>query len=149
MHQTNRRGPLVTRVRYGFDAERLYVRLDADQPLIDLLGAGYEFSLKFMKPDATRFSVRLIDGRLSAAIWDRRPEPPHWFEREAFSLSSAAAGSILEMALPLAEIGATDGVSFFVAIYDKQSAEIERHPARRPINLATVNARLEALNWTA
>jgi hypothetical protein len=149
MHQAERVGPLVRRVRYGFGLDRLYVRLDGEQPLEAYLAAGYEFSLKFLKPDATRFSVRLVDGMLTGTIWDRRPEPPHWFQRQAPTQAAVAAGHIIEIALPLAEIGARDGASFFVAVYDRESAEIERHPTRRPIDLVTSDDRFEAMNWTA
>jgi alpha-amylase/alpha-mannosidase (GH57 family) len=149
MHQVDRAAPLVRRIRYGCGQHRLYVRLDGDQPLGDYLAAGYEFSLKFLVPDAIRLSVRIEDSRLTTTIWDRRPDPPHWFQRNALSTAAAAAETIIEIALPFAEIGAGASVSFFVAVYDRLSAEIERHPARRPIDVARSDDRFEALNWTA
>jgi hypothetical protein len=60
-----------------------------------------------------------------------------------------AAGSVLEVAVPLSDLGVRDGdVSFFVAVYEGD-AEVERHPAHRPIETAIPDARFEARNWTA
>ena len=46
MHQTNRRAALLTLIQFGFDHERLYVRLDARRRLADVLAEGYECSLR-------------------------------------------------------------------------------------------------------
>ncbi len=58
MHQTERRPPVITQVRFGFDHERLYVSLAGTEQVLDLLAQGHELSLKFLKPDGVRFSVR-------------------------------------------------------------------------------------------
>src|SRR6185295_5705855 len=46
MHQTTRRAPLLTLVQFAFDRERMFVRVDAERPLVDLLADGHEISLK-------------------------------------------------------------------------------------------------------
>ena len=40
-------------------------------------------------------------------------------------------------------------MAFFVAIYDADGAEIERHPAYRPIELVTPDRLFEARYWRA
>ncbi len=149
MHQTERHAPLVTLVRYGFDAERLYIRLDGTRPVRELLAAGYEASFKFLTPEGVRFSVRETSGRLTGVFWDHRPEEtPRWVKRGPAS-AVVAAGTVLEVALPLADLGGATAVSFFVAMYNGNDKEVERHPAHRPLEATQPDARFEALNWTA
>ena len=52
MHEATRRTSMLTLVRFGFgrDPERLFVRLDGERPMADLLADGYTFSLKFLRP---------------------------------------------------------------------------------------------------
>jgi alpha-amylase/alpha-mannosidase (GH57 family) len=148
MHQSERRERLLTTVRFGFGDDRLYVRLDGRRALLDLLAQGFEFSLKFLRPDAVRFSVKQDAGRLTGHFWDRRSEAPHWFERGRGG-AAIAAGPLLEIAIPLSDLGDPARVSFFVAVYDQASAEIERHPAHRPVETEVPDATFEARNWTA
>ena len=104
MHQTDRRASHLTLLQFGFDRDRLYVRLDASRPVADLLVEGYEFSLKFIHPEGVRFSIRQTAGRLRGLFWDRRPKAPHWVERGTGG-AAVAAGSGLELALPLRTSG--------------------------------------------
>ena len=104
MHQSTRRAPFLSLVQFAFDRERLFVRVDADWPLVDLLADGHEISLKFLQPDALRFSVRQTMGRLTGLFWDRRtessttePAQGRWVERGTGS-SAVAAGQVLESA---------------------------------------------------
>ncbi len=147
MHRIDKRPPLVTLVQFAFDRERLYVRLDGAKPIVDLLGDGFEFSLKFLRPDGVRFSVRQDAGRLVASFWDRTTVP-EWVQRGA-GTAVVAAGTVLECGLPLADLGVGEGdpVSFLVAVYDASSNELERHPANRAIETAVPDARFVARNW--
>jgi alpha-amylase/alpha-mannosidase (GH57 family) len=160
MHQSDRRAALVTLVHFGFDRERLFIRIDAAQRIVDLLAGARELSLKFVTPPAVRFTVRQSSGRLVGTFWDRRTTPRkraaggngvQWVERGAGG-ASVAAGSVLEMALPLADLNVTAGqpVAFFVAIYESETgAEIERHPEYRPIELVAPDEMFEARYWRA
>jgi hypothetical protein len=152
MHQAARREARLTLVQFGFDRERLYVRIDATRPMVDLLADGLEVSLKFLQPDGVRFSVVQIVGRLTGHIWDRQVAAngaATWVERGAGS-AAAAAGTVLEIGLPLADLGVTPGdpVAFFVAMYS-EGAEVERHPAHRPIEVLAPDALFEARHWRA
>ena len=150
MHQIDRRPTVLALVHYGFDRERLYVRLDAGRRIVDLLAEGLEFSLEFQRPRGVRFSVRQRDGRLTGRFWDRRTEAPHWLARDGGG-GAVAAGSVLEVAMPLSDLGAAagDALAFFVAVYDAGDNERERHPAHRPIAAVVPDGRFEARNWSA
>jgi catechol 2,3-dioxygenase-like lactoylglutathione lyase family enzyme len=148
MHQIDHKAPVLTLVQFGFDREHLYVRLDAGRRLVELLSEGYEFSLKFLRPDGVRFSVRQDFGRLTGRFWDRRPEPPHWVERGP-GAAAVAAGRLIEIAVPLTDLGVAPGdpLAFFVAVYDPEGHELERHPPNRPIDAEVPNERFAGRNW--
>ena len=59
-------------------------------------------TLKFLRPDGVRFSVRQNAGRLSGLFWDRHADGPVWVERGVGG-ARVAAGTILEVALPFAD----------------------------------------------
>ena len=137
---------MVTLVRFGFDRERLYVRLDGGRRLVDLLADGLEFSLTFLQPDGVRLSVRQTDGRIAGALWVRNNA--QWIEREPGG-AVAAAGTLLEVAVPLVALGLRGGdrVAFFVAVFDGSRTELERHPVDRPIETEVPDDRFAARQW--
>jgi hypothetical protein len=148
MHQSDRRPAVVSLVHFGFDHERLLVRVDTAERALDVLAGGRELSLKFVTPAGVRFSVRSVAGRLAGSFWDRRDAEPLWAERGPGG-AMLAAGTIVELALPLADLGLSAGqtVGFFVAVYDDQGAELERHPAHQPIELSVPDGLFEARHW--
>jgi len=154
MHRVAEHSALVTLVQFGFDVERLLVRVDAVQKAVDLLADGREVSLKFLTPPGVRFSIRQQFGRLVGTFWDRHEakpsRPAFWVERGPGD-ATLAAGSVLEIGLPLADLGvaAGDVVSFFVALYAAGGVETERHPANQPIDLQAPTADFEARHWRA
>ena len=87
---------------------------------------------------------------IAGVYWDKRFEPPRWVERGPGG-AVVAAGTILEVALPLEDLhlpAAGARVAFFVAVYDARHSELERHPAHRPIETEVPDARFDARNWT-
>jgi len=150
MHQTDRHPAVVSLVYFGFDHDHLYVRLDASRPVVDLLAEGLELSFKFFTPAGVRFSVRQAVGRVTGQFWDREETVPHWRERGPGG-AVVAVGTILEVALPFADLGlaAAQPVAFFVAAYDANGVELERHPAHRPIEALAPDALFESRYWRA
>ena len=148
MHQTDRQPADVSLVHFGFDREHLYVRVDVTARAIDLLAGGRELALKFVTPAGVRYSVRQALGRLTGTFWDRQSAEPHWVERGPGG-AAVAAGTILELAIPMADLGLAAGqpVGFFVAVCDDLGAELECHPAHRPIELAVPDGLFEARQW--
>jgi hypothetical protein len=152
MHQVEKQAALVTEVRFGFDQRHLYVRIDTQRSIRELLAEGYEFALKFLKPDDARITMRNgADGTVVATVWRRVGESDEWLVSPAAGLR-AASGTVLELALPLAALRGVDRaglISFFLAVLDRHRVEVERHPAHRPIEGAIPDERFEAMNWTA
>jgi alpha-amylase/alpha-mannosidase (GH57 family) len=148
MHQTGRQPAAVQLVQFGFDADRLLVRVDVAGRAADLLGGGRELSLKFMTPADVRFSIRQAAGRVTGRFWDRQDAEPHWIDRGPGG-AAWAAGTIFELAMPLADLHATPGgpIAFFVAVYDDGGAEVERHPEQRPIELVVPDALFDSRHW--
>ncbi len=148
MHQTDRPAAIVTEIRFGFDREQLFVRVDSSRPFVDVLGEGYECSLKFLEPPGLRLSITARDGRVAASYWQHHGNPPSWHERGP-GRAHAAAATVLEMAIPLSDLGARERYGFFLAVYDANRTEIERHPPHRPIQVPLPDDRFEATHWTA
>ena len=152
MHQATRRSSILTLVRFGFGRtpEQLYVRLDSDRRMADLLADGYAFSLKFLQPAGVRFVMRMVNGQVAGTFWDRAGDSDGWIERGTRG-AAVAAGTILEAALPLAELvsGADARVAFFVVVVAPNRSEIEVHPEHHPIEVAVPDEQFEARHWTA
>jgi alpha-amylase/alpha-mannosidase (GH57 family) len=148
MHQAEASSHEIGAVYFGFDAERLFVRIDGTRSMLDILADGREVSLKFVEPPGLRFSIRAVAGRLAAGFTGPEPgEVPPTTSRGA----QAAAGSVVELALPLGEVGVRGGsrVAFVVVLSDVSGVERERHPARQPIELRVPDGAFEARNWSA
>jgi hypothetical protein len=150
MHQIDRPRSSLTHVRFGFSHERLFLRVDARKPMADLLAEGLEVSFKFLRPAGIRYSVVQRGGRAEGSFWRRHQEPPFW-RLQGPGTALVAAGRILEVAIPFSDLGAgPDGVvSFFVAVYDANNAERERHPVQRPLDVQLPDALFEARHWRA
>ncbi len=150
MHQTDAADTLVSLIHVGFDRKRFYVRLDSDRPMKDLLAEGHELSLTFLKPAAVRFSIWSAEGRLASAFQDRGHGSDPWTERRS-SGGEIAAGSVLEVALPLVDLGLGPGeeFAFVVTVRDADRREIERHPTRLTIELTVPDEQFQGRNWTA
>jgi len=156
MQQATRRSSMLRLVQFGFGRSPadLYVRLDCDRPLAELLADGYAFALKFLQPAGVRFVMRMEGGKAIGTFWDRAAagdgRTHAWTERSPGG-ASVTAGAILEAALPLAELasGATAPVTFFVVVLAPNRSELEVHPEHHPIEVAVPDEQFEARNWTA
>jgi hypothetical protein len=151
MHQAERQAYLLTDLQFGFGPETLYVRLDGARPIRDLLENGHRFALKFLRPDGLSVAIQKTTAArgLVATLMERGADGS-WSARP--SSVKAAAGTVLEVAVPLASIGVRPGggpLSFFIAVQDAHGAELERHPTHHPIEVQVPDHRFEAINWTA
>src|SRR5262249_32381871 len=63
MHRSDRHTAMVTEIRFGFDRERFFVRVDTVERVVDLLAGGREISLKFVRPAGLRYSPPQTPGR--------------------------------------------------------------------------------------
>jgi len=150
MHRTDGRARLLTVLLFGFDRERFYVRLDAGRRMADLLADGMHFSITFLKPEGIRFVINGSGGRLTGTFYQRLANEPQWVNHGSCG-SQGAAGTILEVGLPLAALGVAAGtrLAFFLAVSNAAGDEIERHPEHGPVELMVPDERFQARNWTA
>ena len=150
MHQADRQPAVLTLVQFGFDRNHLYVRLDGSRALAEVLADGAECSLTFIRPEGVRLSVRTEDGRVTPRLTAARDQRGAHDARRATGGLAAAAGRVLELAVPFADLGliAGDRVAFFVAVAGADGRELERHPPHRPIEVDMPDDRFAARNWT-
>jgi alpha-amylase/alpha-mannosidase (GH57 family) len=152
MHQAERRALTLTLVQFGFDdsRDRLLVRLDASRRVAELLADGFGFAIKFLAPAGIRFEVRMHNlGRIEGVFWERA-SGNRWIERGPGG-ARVAAGTILEAALPLANLqgDASGRLAFVVGVSASDHSELESHPARHAIEVAVPDEQFEARHWTA
>jgi hypothetical protein len=147
MHQIDRQH-LLSSVRFGFDVDSLYLRLDPTDDASAMMARGASFALHFVRPAGLKLMcTRGASGR--TVLQASRREDGEWTP-VAHSGLQAAAGPIVELKVPLALAGPeVERLAFFVAVEDAQARELERHPAGRPFELPVPDGRFAALNWTA
>ena len=148
MQRVSGGGPVIVTIRFGFDLAHLYVRVDGDAAVRELLARGLEVSVKFLTPSGVRVSVREESGGLRATMWDRLADR-RWAVRPR-SRVRAAAGRVLEVAVPFSELGlgAGEPLGFFVAVYDGDR-EVDHQPWARAIEAAVPGRDFTGRNWTA
>jgi hypothetical protein len=142
------RDPEVRRLLFGFDLENLYLRLDLATPAGQKLAHGFGCSVSFTAPADHRLVITGTS-RGSIAELQRKAADGGWTPiRDAAPM--AAAGEILEVSVPFADLGLQPNMSFafFVTIHNR-TIELERHPAHRPVSTSVPEATFEGVNWKA
>jgi hypothetical protein len=140
--------PLTTQLLFGFDVNRLLLRVDFRRRAGDLLVGEAEVRVTFMTPPDLRVRVSAPSGRVGAVIEAREPGA-QWMRRPASALM-AEARQILELAIPFAELDAGPGTRLrcFLSLH-LHGAELERYPADQPLDIVVPSPEFEAYNWTA
>jgi hypothetical protein len=148
MTAADRRAPLVQSLYYGFDLERLYVRVDFGQPAASSLKDGLRCTLHFVRPTDVRVILR-GEGRRPTATLIRRTADGA-VEDFVPTAAAIAAADVLEASVPFADLGlrAGDPFAFFVSL-QTGSIEHERHPGFRPIEGHVPGSDFEELRWRA
>jgi alpha-amylase/alpha-mannosidase (GH57 family) len=148
MHRGETEGGPITRVHVGFDRECLYIRVDSDGPMTGWLAEGYEVIVTFLKPEGIRCVIRQLE-ELSTVLHVRAAHD-RWLERGP-GLSRAACGTVLEIALSLAELGLAAGASltFLVTMRDSRTPISEPTSAPLLVELMSPDERFAGRNWTA
>ncbi len=149
MHRTDGPAALVSLIQFGFGPRHLYVGIDGPQAMRGLLLDGREIRLTFLTPEGLQFAAGHSDGRLVGRYRDHArggSEAPGRTVDPARAV--LAAGTVLEVALPLADLGlnANQPVAFVVGVY-RGDEEVERHPDTRPITLKVPDGAFEAHQW--
>ncbi|MFN7983407.1 MAG: glycoside hydrolase family 57 protein [Vicinamibacterales bacterium] len=149
MHQIDH-AQVLSSMRFGFDEQAIYVRLDLVSNAGAWLGRGGGFVLHFVEPAGVRIVGSMGAAHRLTLVASRRTGTG-WVEVDLPGLAGAA-GRIVELSIPLEPLDVPAGgrASFFVALHDADGHEVERHPTGRPVELSVVSyERFAALNWTA
>jgi alpha-amylase/alpha-mannosidase (GH57 family) len=149
MHQVAERAPGVALIEFGFDLDRLFIRVDGSRSMKDMLGEQVELSVNFLKPSGVRVLVRTdAHGRPSVTLVERS-NTGSWDRRECTGMK-AAVRAVLELEIPFRclHVHTHDPVAFIVAL-NRDDAEVEHYPRHRPIELDVPDEHFAALNWTA
>jgi alpha-amylase/alpha-mannosidase (GH57 family) len=145
---TQHREPEVRTLLFGFDLERLYLRLDLNGPAALRLAQGLGCSVSFTTPPDQRLVIMGTAQGPTAELHQKGSDGT-WAARNHVTPTVAAA-EILEASIPFTDLGlrANSPFAFFVTIHHA-SVELERHPAHRPIESRVPEPVFGQLNWKA
>jgi alpha-amylase/alpha-mannosidase (GH57 family) len=134
---------LVRELRYGFDLERLYVRLDfvaSESP-----GEGRDLMVELMRPHPATILVRgLARGDRAVAIGRAGEEPRPAPE------ARCRIGAVLELSVRFADLGLASGEEVDMLVQLLQGGRpTESHPADEPIRFTVPDASFESGMWSA
>lgn len=138
MHRVT--APLATGLRFGFDTERLYLRVDFGEGSAP--EAGLSVSLELLTPSARTLHA----GQLAEARWSIPP---------VAGAAPAPAGEgafddVLELAIPFAWLGAGAGQVLELFLhFDRGSERVESLPPGQPLRVVVPGREWEAANWSA
>ncbi len=127
---------LILSLGYGFDLERLYLRLDPSGDVIELLTRADVLELRLAVGERElRLFVPLARGALAPRLGER-------------ALGQGSLSSVLQLALPFEGLGAKSGEELrFCAELRKEGALVERLPPQGELSIAIPSIDFEARNW--
>jgi alpha-amylase/alpha-mannosidase (GH57 family) len=149
MHQVAERSAAVALIEFGFDLDRLFIRVDGSRPMKEVLGHQVELSVNFLKPSGFRVLVRLDSHGKASVKLVERGKAGSWDGRECTGIKgSVRAVAELEIPFRCIHVRTHEPVAFIVAL-NRDGAEVEHYPRHRPIELDVPDEHFAALNWTA
>src|SRR5262249_7111315 len=77
MHQSERRR-ILTGIKFGFDPDRLLIRLDVAERAVDILAEGYTFAVTFLEPEGVRVALAGKAGQARASLAVKDGGPVGW-----------------------------------------------------------------------
>ena len=148
MHQVSESPGRILAVEFGFDLDRLFIRVDGGRAMRELLVGGLGLTIRFLKPAGLRIVIRR-DGKSPDALLVRRSAKGDWEIADGPGLASAI-GRVAEIQVPFACLGAgpQDSIAFFVTL-SEGTIEVEQQPRHEPIQFEVPDARFATRNWTA
>ena len=148
MHQVADRDGAVALVEFGFDLDNLFVRIDGNRPMREVLDRSLDVSVNFLTPAGVRVVVRTDRDGTTARLVERGPSGK-WDVLECPGIQ-VALGRVLELQIPFRCLDRKlhDPVAFIVAL-NRGGSEVEHHPRHQPIELKVPDRQFASLNWTA
>ncbi len=136
---------LISDLYFGFDLQRLAVRLDArGGPLTEKLSEIDTIKLAFFQPEGYEIQVSRLDRKTPKAQLVNNDDSV------AHAGLKVAADQILELTVPLGSLAlrTDDPVHFFVQLF-KEGKPVERVPAEGAIETAVPSPDYELIMWQA
>ena len=136
----------VTAIQFGFDDSTLYVRVDLTRRAQDMLADKGEVRLSFFEPAGHRVVLsRGADGT-EAQVLERRA-PSEWAPKAGAS-ARGAAGQIVELAVPIAALGARPGQPLrFSIVLCQDGQALEQYPPHNPLEIQIPDRDFAANHW--
>ncbi|MCC6349020.1 MAG: glycoside hydrolase [Candidatus Eisenbacteria bacterium] len=136
MHRVS--APLATRLHFGFDSERLYLRVDFSGG--GAPGGEVSAEIEVLSPAPLQLDVGILRvGRWRFGTGGPEAAPP---------AGEAALEEILELALPFAVLGVSAGQSLELFIHLRRGGErLDSLPPGQPLRVVLPGADWEAMNW--
>ena len=139
MHQTDY---LLAFIRYGFDLENLYLRLDARTALKDLKLPDIKIKIDFIEPQGGEIQIYWEDHAVKAVYMNA--------EGKVTGLPKIESKKVVELAVPfdLLEKAVDEPVEFTVSAL-QEGVQTERWPYQSSIRLLRPKADFGSEIWTA
>ena len=143
MHQVE---TLIRSFYYGFDFDKLYIRIDTNYKLNSKENEGLTFEINFKSPAFTKALFKLENGgsienfELSTPINQQKNE----------KLIEIAAQKVIELAIPLSKLIANksqESIEFCITIY-KNGSIIESWPLGGTVTLPASAEDFKLKSWT-
>jgi alpha-amylase/alpha-mannosidase (GH57 family) len=133
------KGPLVD-LYFGFDLDRLFIRIDCDEPAKSALDEFDQLRIGFVEPAGYEVRIDSPGGRAQSAGLYYQGEPAGAVE--------GAIDRIAEVAIPFDALGVevNDAVQFFVEVVSGGQSR-DRAPRQGTIHLARPSADFERIMW--
>ena len=148
MHQVSERVEGIAAVEFGFDLEKLYVRVDGTVPMSELLAGGLGLGLWFLNPPGLRIEIDAGGEAATPALF-RKSNGDQWSVVPEPRLRGAV-GRVAELEVPFDVLGASPGerVAMFVLLR-RGAADIDRQPRHQAIEFEVPDQRFVTRAWTA
>jgi len=134
------KGPLQT-VWFGFDADRLLVRVDAEGgPARERLGEAGRVRIGFIEPTGVEIEVERLGGFKPVATVRRGGQP--------VGIAEVAVGKIFELAAPFSTLGLAPGdpIKFYIEVVDGDRS-LDRAPREGVLELSVPGPDFERIHW--
>ena len=139
---------VVRAMYYGYDATKLYVRIDTVQRPDSTGFAQVNLIFEITSPVNVRFKLPLGPGRSQCNLTLERRSDSRW--QEVSTSASCAAVEIVEVALPLKDLGLSPGdrIDAFLLV-TREDMVVESWPAQEKLSFRIPSDECENSSWTA
>ena len=138
MHQAD---SIIRRIYYGFDSEKLFLRLDPTRRLEKKFLQELTFHIHFIDPKETRIRLEFTGGKITAHFYHKG--------EEKVSIAEVAQDRVIEIAIPfkLLNVLVNAHVNFFVLV-KRKTVELEKWPLGAYLSFRVPSEHFESIMWS-